>query len=58
MSLEAHIAELTERHRTLEAEIEKELLHPSSDDLKIAELKKKKLHLKEKIERLSHSDAA
>jgi len=53
MALESHIAELRDRHRTLEREIEQELLHPSSDDLRIAELKKQKLRLKEQIERLS-----
>lgn len=58
MSIESHIAELSERHRHLEAEIEQELLSPSSDDLMIAELKKRKLYLKEKIERLSQPRAA
>lgn len=58
MSLESHIAELTERHRHLEAEIDQERLSPASDDLKLAELKKRKLYLKEKIERLSHPHAA
>jgi len=51
MALESHIAELRERHRALEQEIEREIHHPSSDDLHIAELKKSKLRLKEEIER-------
>ncbi|HMM13096.1 MAG: DUF465 domain-containing protein [Parvibaculum sp.] len=58
MALESHIAELRDRHRTLEREIEQELLHPSSDDLRIAELKKQKLRLKEQIERLSGRKSA
>ena len=52
MSLEVHIHELHERHRQLEAEIDHEILSPSGDDLAIAELKKRKLRLKEEIERL------
>ena len=52
MSLEVHIYELHERHRQLEAEIDREILSPSGDDLAIAELKKRKLRLKEEIERL------
>jgi hypothetical protein len=52
MSLEVHIHELHERHRQLEAEIEREMLSPASDDLTISELKKRKLRLKEEIERL------
>ena len=51
MSLEVHIHELHERHRQLEAEIDREILSPSGDDLAIAELKKRKLRLKEEIER-------
>jgi|GEM_PF-64594 len=53
MSLEVHLNELHERHRLLEAEIEQELQSPASDDLVISELKKRKLRLKEEIERLS-----
>ncbi|MGD1934783.1 MAG: DUF465 domain-containing protein [Candidatus Phaeomarinobacter sp.] len=53
MSLAVHLNELSERHRLLETEIEQELLSPASDDLVISELKKKKLRLKEEIERLS-----
>lgn len=52
MALESHIAELRERHQSLEHEIERELHHPSSDTLRIAEMKKQKLRLKEEIERL------
>lgn len=53
MSLEVHIHELHERHRQLEAEIEREMLSPARDGLAVSELKKRKLHLKEEIERLS-----
>ncbi len=58
MALESHIAELRDRHKALEQEIDDQIHHPSSDDLSIAELKKQKLRLKEEIERLSSRTAA
>ena len=58
MALDTHIAELRDRHKALEREIENQIHHPSSDDLRIAELKKQKLRLKEEIERLSSPRAA
>lgn len=52
MALEAHITELVEKHRNLDRRIERELSRPIADDLKVAELKKQKLHLKDEISRL------
>ena len=52
MSPETHLAELERRHRALEAEISEALAHPSSDGLKIAELKRRKLQVKDEIARL------
>jgi hypothetical protein len=52
MAIEAHLAELEKRHQALEQEISEALAHPSADDLKIAELKRKKLHVKDEIARL------
>ncbi len=52
MAIEAHLAELEKRHHALEQEINEALAHPSADDLKIAELKRKKLHVKDEIARL------
>ena len=52
MAIESHLAELERRHRALEVEISEALNHPSSDGLKIAELKRLKLHLKDEIARL------
>ena len=54
MAIESHLAELERRHRALEVEISEALNHPSSDGLKIAELKRLKLHLKDEIARLQH----
>ncbi len=52
MSLFAHIEELTEKHHALQRQIEEEMNHPLVDGLKVTELKRKKLRLKEKIEKL------
>ena len=57
MSLQAHLSELERRHQALEREIQFEKVHPASSELKLAELKRKKLHLKDEIQRLRHSDA-
>lgn len=52
MSMQGHLAELERRHDALGIEIEKEAIRPSSDDLKLCALKKRKLLLKDEIERL------
>jgi hypothetical protein len=52
MSIHAHLAELERRHRALEDEIAEAISHPSSDGLKIAELKRRKLQVKDEIERI------
>ena len=55
MSLESHLAELERRHQAIAKEIEMETLDPASDDLKIVELKRKKLHIKDEIQKLRES---
>ena len=52
MAIESHLAELQRRHQALEQEISEALAHPSTDALKIAELKRRKLHVKDEISRL------
>lgn len=52
MAIQAHLAELERRHQALEDEINEALTHPSADDLKVAELKRRKLQLKDEIARL------
>jgi hypothetical protein len=52
MAIESHLAELERRHQALEAEISEALAHPSTDGLKIVELKRRKLHVKDEIARL------
>ena len=52
MTIRTHLAELERRHQKLEHGIVDALAHSSTDDLKIGELKRQKLHLKDEIERL------
>ena len=58
MSTQMQLAELEKRHRALEAEIAEALAHPSTDDLKIAELKRRKLLVKDQIARLRNDALA
>ena len=52
MSIQAHLAELERRHQALEQELDDAMAHPSTDDLTIAELKRRKLLVKDEIARL------
>jgi hypothetical protein len=52
MSIQSHLTELERKHEALEREIEAELAHPSSDSLRLVELKRRKLSLKDEISRL------
>jgi hypothetical protein len=56
MSLQGHIVELQRRHEALKKEIEEEQLHPNADELKIVELKRKKLLIKDELAKLSVSE--
>ena len=57
MSIQAHLAELERQHKALEHEIAEALGQSSIDDLKIKVLKRRKLMLKDEIERLRHDHA-
>ncbi|PPQ38500.1 hypothetical protein SAMN06265338_10686 [Rhodoblastus acidophilus] len=52
MSMQAHLAELERRHQALQRDIEKEEALPGSDELKLHELKRRKLLLKDEISKL------
>ncbi|HVI31955.1 YdcH family protein [Phenylobacterium sp.] len=52
MAVEARIRELGSRHQSLELAIQEELRRPATDDLKLKELKRQKLRLKEEMEAL------
>jgi len=58
MSIQSHLAELERRHEALEQELSDAMAHPSVDDLKIAELKRRKLQVKDEIARLQGETAA
>ena len=52
MAIQAHLVELERKHKLLENELHEALLHLSTDDLEIVELKRRKLMVKDQIERL------
>ena len=53
MALNAHLAELTEKHKLLERRIEQEMSRPARDDVRLRRLKSEKLKLKDEMVRLS-----
>ena len=55
MATPTHLAELEQRHRMLEDELTEALQHPSTDDLALGELKRRKLQLKDEIARLTRN---
>ena len=52
MALQAHLVELERKHKVLETELHDALVHLSTDDLRIVELKRRKLILRDQIARL------
>lgn len=55
MTVAAHLAELRKKHEHLSAMVEEEQRAPGSDALRIHDLKKQKLKLKEEITRLAQA---
>lgn len=51
MSLDGHLSSLQKKHEELENEIAELSRHPSADELEITDLKKKKLRIKEEIDK-------
>ena len=52
MALDSHIRELDSRHQILERAIREESLRPVADTVRLKELKRQKLKLKDEIEGL------
>ena len=52
MTLQAHLSELISKHRALEKELADAVAHPASTDQEIAEIKRRKLKIKDEITRL------
>jgi hypothetical protein len=52
MAIDARIRELGNRHRSLDSAIAEERARPAGDSLRLWELKRRKLKLKEEMEHL------
>ncbi len=52
MSLANHLDELQRKHGEIERQIDEALSHPSVDDLEIVNLKRRKLAIKDEMERI------
>ena len=52
MTIEAHLATLEKKHFALEEELHAAIKQPSSGDETIADIKRRKLRIKDEIERL------
>ncbi len=55
MGSSAHATALSHRHRQLDQQIEEEMSKPTSDDLRIRQLKQKKLQVKDEISRRGYA---
>ncbi|MFG1345690.1 DUF465 domain-containing protein [Xanthobacter autotrophicus DSM 431] len=53
MSIQSHLQELKRRHAAIEQELSRELSSPASDPLRVAELKRRKLVLKDQMSKLN-----
>ncbi|MCC7265989.1 MAG: DUF465 domain-containing protein [Caulobacteraceae bacterium] len=52
MAVEARIRELGTRHENVDRALQEEMRRPAADDVRVRELKRQKLKLKEEIEGL------
>ncbi len=52
MALKAHMETLSRRHQELETAIDAETKSPGFDDLRVVELKRQKLKIKDQLEEL------
>ncbi|MDX6806699.1 YdcH family protein [Terrihabitans rhizophilus] len=52
MSISSHLTSLVSKKEDLERQIEAELSHPNVDEVRIAELKRRKLKIKDQITKL------
>ena len=56
MATQVSLVELEQRHHAIEKEIAEIMKYGYGEDLKVVELKRQKLHLKDEIERLRHEN--
>jgi hypothetical protein len=52
MTIESHLETLVKKHGALENEIAEAMTHPSINDIVLTDLKRKKLYIKQEIERI------
>lgn len=57
MSLTSHLSELRKKHQTLSKQVEAEARSPAVDSIALTEMKKRKLAIKQEIEKLSAAPA-
>lgn len=57
MSLNSHLQELRKKHADLSRQVEAEARSPGVDSIALTELKKRKLAIKQQIERLGSATA-
>ena len=53
MKIEAHLSQLSSKHAELEKQIETEMRAPLPDTMRLSNLKRQKLHIKDRIMELS-----
>ena len=52
MSLKNHLNELMAKHQALEKELKDAIIHPATTDSQLAEIKRRKLKVKDEITRI------
>ena len=52
MSLKSHLHEMMVKHQILEKELEVALAHPATTDSQLAEIKRRKLRVKDEISKI------
>lgn len=52
MAIKAHMETLSRRHQDLETAITSEIKHPGYDDLRVVELKRQKLKIKDQLQEI------
>lgn len=57
MPVGSHIEQLLQRHRELEARLDEVMSHPSADDMEVADIKRKKLMIKDRINELKRCES-
>ena len=56
MPVSGHLDVLSDKHRSLERQLEQALSHPSVSDFELSQLKREKLRIKDEIQRLSEAE--